>query len=104
MGGDLGVRLIAALNHDVRRTILRLLSDAGGPLSPAVISRMTGIPLSTVSYHVNILRQCGVVEQARTQPVRGTVEHFYKSMVEENKVANVLLEETLENDQDKDVN
>lgn len=73
------MKLIRALNHEVRRKILRALAANDEALSPVVMAKRLNIPLSTVSYHVNILRSCEAVEGAGVQQVRGAVEHFYNT-------------------------
>lgn len=100
MDGGFAARLIHALNHEVRRRILRALADADEPLSPAVMAKQLDIPLSTVSYHVIILRNCKAVEQVRVRQVRSALEHFYKTMVNENPVAQALLRSTRKVDGD----
>jgi DNA-binding transcriptional ArsR family regulator len=100
MDGDFAIRLLHALNHKVRRRILRRLAEADGAVSPVVISRELGIPLGIVSYHVTTLRHCKTVEQTKVEPVRGAVEHFYRTLMEGNMVADTLLEATREVDGD----
>jgi DNA-binding transcriptional ArsR family regulator len=47
--------------------------------SPSEISELLiGEPLGVVSYHVRMLRQYGLVEETRTAPRRGALEHFYR--------------------------
>ena len=65
MDGHAAIRLLHALNHKVRRRILRHLAEADGAVSPVVISRELGIPLGIVSYHVTALRHCKAVEQTK---------------------------------------
>jgi predicted transcriptional regulator len=100
MDGDFAVRLIHALNNEVRRRILRLLAATDGAMSPVVMSRLLDVPLSTVSYHVTGLKKCGTVEQSGQRQVRGAMEHFYKTLLEENPVAHTLLESTRKIDGD----
>lgn len=100
MDGYAAIRLLHALNHKVRRRILRHLAEADGAVSPVAISRQLGIPLGVVSYHVTTLRHCKAVEQTKVEQVRGAVEHFYRTLVEGNQVADTLLESTREVDGD----
>lgn len=47
-------------------------------LSPSELCLELQIPLSNTSYHVTELHKAGLVKLARTRPVRGSVEHFYR--------------------------
>ncbi len=73
--------LLVALNHPLRRRILRAL-DGEEAASPAELSKRLAVPLTTVSYHVRILADRGTLKLVRTRSVRGAVEHFYRSLVE----------------------
>jgi len=67
--------LVRALSHPSRVRILEALQ--GHTASPTELSKKFGESLGVVSYHVNALLQLDCIEQVRTQPKRGTVEHFY---------------------------
>jgi DNA-binding transcriptional ArsR family regulator len=71
-------RVLRALNHPLRRRILRALID--GEASASALSRQLGIDLGVVSYHLSQVlgRECGVVELTRTAPRRGALEKFYR--------------------------
>jgi DNA-binding transcriptional ArsR family regulator len=71
-------RVLRALNHPVRRRILRALID--GEASASALSRQLRIDLGVVSYHLNQVlgRECEVIELTRTIPRRGAVEKFYR--------------------------
>lgn len=86
-------QLIAALNHQCRREILRLLHEVDESQSPARISKKLRIPLSTVSYHIKVLRDLGAIVCVNTRPARGALEHFYDSTVEENQRVMAMLED-----------
>lgn len=92
------VKLIHALDHVLRRRILRALNDAGGPVSPVKIGELLGEPLSNVSYHVNILREYGAVKLKSLQQVRGAMEHFYILTIDDNEAIMLLLAQTKEAD------
>jgi DNA-binding transcriptional ArsR family regulator len=79
-GGALD-RVLSALNHPVRRRILRELVD--GPGSASTLSRRFKLDLGVVSYHLNKVldRQCKVVELVDTVPRRGSVEKIYRLRV-----------------------
>src|SRR6201985_1516278 len=84
MGGDHtdDNELLIALRHPLRRQILRAMA-ATDPISPRQISDELREPLSNVSYHVRVLADCGAVTLVDTAPVRGPIQHFYSSTVEE---------------------
>ena len=73
--------LLIALRHPLRRRILREMAD-GKPISPRELSLALRQPLSNVSYHVRVLAGRGAVALVETKPVRGSVQHFYRSTVE----------------------
>jgi DNA-binding transcriptional ArsR family regulator len=71
-------RVLRALNHPVRRRILRALVDGAG--SATTISQKIGMELSIVSYHLSqvLAKECDIVELVDTVPRRGAVEKFYR--------------------------
>src|SRR3954471_3306305 len=80
-------RLAKALSHPLRRRVLEHFI-AGDETSPTEIAKQLGAPLSTISYHVHILRDLDCIELIRTEPRRGAVEHYYRSALD------LLLDET----------
>ncbi len=82
-GEDLPVlvdtRLVKGLSHVLRQHIL--LAAVQGEVSPNELSRALGEGLSQVSYHFKVLREdCeGMIEETRTEPRRGAVEHYYRA-------------------------
>ena len=98
-GDDRAARLIQALHHEVRRQILRLLHTSEEPRSPARIAEHMRLSLSMVSYHITILRRCGVITRVEERPVRGTIEHFYVSNIGDDPTAQTLLEATRKSDE-----
>jgi DNA-binding transcriptional ArsR family regulator len=82
-GADLPVlvdpRFVKALDHVLRQHIL--LAAVQGEVSPNNLSKALGEGLSQVSYHVKVLRDdCdGMIEETRTEPRRGAVEHYYRA-------------------------
>lgn len=72
-------RLVKALDHVLRQHIL--LAAVAGEVSPNGLSQALGEGLSQVSYHVKVLRDdCeGMIEETRTVPRRGAVEHYYRA-------------------------
>lgn len=69
--------LMKALSHEWRVQILSLVMD--GEWSPKMINKELGFGLSQVSYHVKELKKYGLIEQTKTEPRRGAVEHFYRA-------------------------
>jgi DNA-binding transcriptional ArsR family regulator len=72
-------RLVKALSHVLRQHIL--LAAVQGEVSPNGLSKALDEGLSQVSYHVKVLRDdCdGMIEETRTEPRRGAVEHYYRA-------------------------
>jgi hypothetical protein len=72
-------RLVRGLSHVLRQHIL--LATLQREMSPNGLSKVLGEGLSQVSYHVKVLREdCdGLIEQTRTEPRRGAVEHYYRA-------------------------
>ncbi len=70
--------LVKALGHPLRVRILESLQ--GRSASPVALSKELGESLGVVSYHTNALVQCGCIEQTRTRPRRGTIEHFFTAV------------------------
>jgi DNA-binding transcriptional ArsR family regulator len=73
--------LLTALRHPLRRRILRRMDDEEA-VSPRDLSRQLHEPLSNVSYHVRVLVDCAAVTLVDTQPVRGSMQHFYCSAID----------------------
>lgn len=67
--------LVRALAHPIRVRILESLQ--GRTASPTEMAREFGESLGVVSYHANALLDVECIEQVRTRPKRGTIEHFY---------------------------
>ena len=70
---------LEAMAHPLRARVLRILAERG-VMSPAELSREMGADLSNVSYHVRQLVKLKCVEEVRTRPVRGALEHFYRAV------------------------
>jgi DNA-binding transcriptional ArsR family regulator len=75
---SLNQRLIKALAHPLRVRILAYMNDR--EWSPNELSEELNEGLSQVSYHVKVLRDFEMIEQTRTEPRRGAVEHFYRAI------------------------
>lgn len=71
-------QLFAALNHVMRRRILRMFDGDERRLeSPSKFARALDLPLSKVNYHITVLAKAGALELAETRVGRGA-EHFYR--------------------------
>jgi hypothetical protein len=71
--------LVFALNHAVRRGILRvMLNGDGAASSPREVADVLGRPLSNVAYHIRVLADRNAVTLAEVRRVRGTNQHFYR--------------------------
>jgi DNA-binding transcriptional ArsR family regulator len=73
--------LLTALRHPLRRRILRRI-DERDVVSPRELSHILDEPLSNVSYHVRVLLDCGAVALVDMQPVRGSMQHFYRGAID----------------------
>lgn len=90
---DKNTVVLTALNHPIRRQILRYLENHNnGGVSPKTLSENLDQPLGNVAYHIRILAESGVLKLATTEPRRGAVEHFYKraGTAVDKKVAEML--------------
>jgi DNA-binding transcriptional ArsR family regulator len=74
-GETIDQNLVRALAHPMRVRILEALQ--GRSASPTELARQFGESLGVVSYHANALLEVECIEQVRTRPKRGTIEHFY---------------------------
>jgi DNA-binding transcriptional ArsR family regulator len=99
-GGEQRANLIKAIDHPLRRCVLRVLLDEDEPRSPTEIKQVLGLKLNSVAYHVRILLRLGGVKPAGEQMVRGAMEHFYRPAIENDPPIETLLEETREFDEE----
>ncbi|MGA8746546.1 MAG: helix-turn-helix domain-containing protein [Solirubrobacterales bacterium] len=79
---DIGIdweRLARAETNEIRMAIIETMIAA--PRDPGwsanKLSQALKLPLSNVSYHVNALRDAGLIVQTGTTPRRGAIEHFF---------------------------
>ena len=66
-----------ALKHELRRKILRLMSDRR-KASPCELAKELGEKLSNVAYHVRVLAASGALKPVGSKQVRGARQHFYR--------------------------
>jgi DNA-binding transcriptional ArsR family regulator len=81
--------LMAALAHPLRREIVREMID-GPASSPRDMSELLDDTLSNIAYHFRVLADSGVLRLVRTQPVRGSTQHFYEVSVDAEWVRALL--------------
>lgn len=74
-GDTIDQNLVRALAHPMRVRILEALQ--GRTASPTELARRFAESLGVVAYHANALLEVDCIEQVRTRPKRGTIEHFY---------------------------
>lgn len=70
-------RLVKALAHPLRVSILEILSDQVS--SPNRLSEALETGLTDVAYHTRALDKCGCLHLVETAQRRGATEHFYKA-------------------------
>jgi DNA-binding transcriptional ArsR family regulator len=75
-----------ALNHEMRRRILRWYARRGEPGSPKMISRDLEYPLENLSYHVRVLRETALLDEVGRAGKRNGIEHFYRLNPEARKL------------------
>ncbi len=92
--------LISAITHPSRRRILRALAERSEALSPAGLGRKLQLPPGALAYHFKVLQGLGAVRQVNERMVRGAVEHFYETTIEDDPPIEALLEETREADEE----
>jgi len=67
-----------AVGHRIRVQVLTILSE--GVFSPDEIAQIIGEPTNKVSHHVKELLDAGSIELAKTEPVRNTLQHYYRAV------------------------
>jgi hypothetical protein len=95
---------IKAIDHPLRRCILRAFLTEGGALSPVQISRgltARGLKaqLGSVAYQVRVLHRLFAVKSTGKRQVRGAIQRFYEATIENDPPIETLLEETREGDE-----
>ena len=90
--------LIQALNHPLRRKLLRALHSSDDARSPVQLSKITGEDVSSIDYHVNILVSLGVAVKTGDRQVRGARENFFLSKVSGHEQMVTILADTERDD------
>ncbi len=99
--GEHRANLINAIAHPLRRRILRVLGDRREQSSPAKMAKEFDLHVGTVGYHVRVLEELGAIRLTDEGMVRGAVEHFYETTIEDDPPIETLLEETREVDDER---
>ena len=68
--------MVRAFAHPLR---LEILGALGGRASPTDLSKRLDQPLGTVSYHVRVLADHGLLRLVEQAPRRGAIEHYYET-------------------------
>lgn len=74
--GDENQVLMRALQHPLRRELLKLATERG-EIAPVEAAREVSEQLSNVSYHMTQLAKMGAVKLNGTDQARGAIVHFY---------------------------
>ncbi len=67
-----------ALGNWIRVDALAILAE--GRHSVSEVAEIMGLDLKRVSGHIRELYECGCIEEAGTEKVRNTTEHFYRAV------------------------
>jgi DNA-binding transcriptional ArsR family regulator len=77
-GKSIEERVAFAVGHRTRVYVLTLLNE--GVYSPEQLARIIGEPVGNVSHHIKQLLDADSIELAKTEPVRNTLQHFYRAV------------------------
>ena len=69
--------LVQALAHPLRAKMLYVLQEREA--SPKELAEHFSLPLSTVAYHIQVLRKLKLIRLVKKTPRRGAIEHHYKA-------------------------
>lgn len=86
--------LIDAVNHPLRRKLLRALHNSDDARSPVQLSKVVGVEVGTIAYHMRALARLGAVEKTDSRHVRGARETFFVSRVAGNRQVIAILADT----------
>ena len=90
--------LIQALDHPSRREVLRHLHRLGKPQSANGLSKLIDAPGTTISYHLKVLLDLGVISLESEQQVRAVFEKLFASEVSEHETVVAILADTEQED------
>lgn len=93
LSAELTASMRHALDHHLRREILRTLHRSDGPLSPGEIAAAwpTETSVSLVSYHAHVLETSACLSLADAQPAGETVAPRYTSTLSgDTRIVSIL--------------
>ena len=98
--GELPIETRMALEHPHRRQILRALGGADEKTSPSELDQSGRVSCGApcISYHLKTLEGFGLVRRAGTEPVRGSLKHYFSSLVTTNNLVQAVLKATEKSD------
>lgn len=70
-------RLAKALDHDLRRRIMRLSIERSAPVSPPEAAKELAGGLSNVAYHFHVLAEVEALVLTDTRSEPNVTQHFY---------------------------
>jgi DNA-binding transcriptional ArsR family regulator len=85
-------KLLMALEHPLRREILRIMSDEK-EISPGQLAERLDRRLANITYHVRVLARCGAVTPAGSKRSGGATQYFYRWALKEKWARDMLGEE-----------
>lgn len=98
-GERMSAQLVNALNHAVRREMLRLLNKPGAAMTATELSRWIRASPKSLPHHLQVLKAVNAVEiHCERTPVRGSKEKVYASLVSTHARACQILIDTKEED------
>lgn len=71
------IAVAKGLTHPIRRSIL-LRFGHQSEMSAVELSEHLNLNLSKVSYHVKVLKDCGILTPTKERKVGGATEHFFR--------------------------
>lgn len=97
-GIRVSAEVLKALNHEIRREALRLLHLRGGAASAVQLSQSIAVPTTTISYHLKVLDDAGIVALVDERRFKGFSEKFFTSTVADNALIVSVLHESEDDD------
>jgi DNA-binding transcriptional ArsR family regulator len=89
-----------ALDHPIRRQILRVLARHSSPQTQAEIcAGIADTSVSTIGYHLLVLEECGFVSVSGVLTGPGDAERRFASNIADNRVVVAALQQTRELDE-----
>lgn len=86
--------LLRALDHPLRREVLRRMHGSREPQSAKGLSKSINAPATTISYHLKVLSGLNVIKLVSERQVRAVLEKGFVSLVAEHEQVNSILADT----------